>query len=50
MRTNNDGKKFVFPLLVSFLLLGELIELLVGKVEGRQRSTIVDCSVCKRIV
>ncbi len=45
MHTNNDGKKFEFPLFVLLLLLAEPNELLVGKVEGRQRSTMKDCSV-----
>jgi len=50
MRTNNDGKKFEFPLFVLSLLLGEVIELLADKVDGRQRSTMKDCSVCNRFV
>jgi hypothetical protein len=50
MRTNNDGKKFEFPLLVLLLLLEDPIELLADKVEGRQRSTIFDCSFGDRIV
>ena len=50
MHTKNDGKKFGLLVLLSLSLLGEPMELLAGKVEGRQRSTIVDCSVCKRKV
>jgi hypothetical protein len=51
MRTNNDGKKFEFPLLELLLLVGDPSELFDDKVEGRQRSTMLNCSsVGNRIV
>jgi hypothetical protein len=50
MHTNNEGKKFELPLFVLLLLLTVPSELSVDKDEGRQRSTMNDCSVCSRFV